>query len=584
MNAHVNSILSLVVTCLVAVSFPSAPWAQTNVRINGADTTVRDTQSETTIVRSGNNVIVGFNNSAVYVPFASPYHFTGWATSTDGGATFVDRGALPGSTNGDAGDPVLAGAGTSVYLATLMSAGSGVQVFRSTDNGLNFGTPVNGAPGFGGGDLLDKEWIAVDPFAGTGQNNVYLAFRNFAGGGSGSRPGGIYFSRSLNGGAVWSNPALLIASGAVQGAYVAVGPDHAVYVFWHDANQTTRRILMRRSLDQGVTFQAAIVVASLTGTGVNGNLGLNGGFRTNSFPQAVVNPYSGNIYVVFNDVGATAGDRADVYFTQSTDGGAHWAPRVRVNDDTTTRDQWQPAIAVLSGGSQLVVGFYDRRLDPANSLIDRYGVFAPISGATVQFLANFRITTQGFPVVIGQDPAVNATYMGDYDQIATDAATFYVPWGDNRNATALHSHQPDVLFSTICRTGYDRCGDSCVYLPNDPNNCGSCQHQCPSIANGFPVCIGGTCGYQCYDGYEDCGYCTDTSSDPWNCGACGDYCPSEYWYCSSGTCTSPPPPPPPSCVLTVSGISCGGSSCADICYFNYGYEHDGCENNQCCCY
>src|SRR5262249_17228629 len=145
------------------------------------------------------------------------------------------------------------------------------------------------------------------------------------------------------------------------------------------------------STNQGVSFGTAVQVATLgTSAGFNGDLGLE--FRTNAFPQAVVNPANANqVYVVYDD-NPPGSDRADAFFKQSTAGGPTWGSPVRVNDDATTRDQWQPALAVSPDGTRLFVGFYDRRLDSANSLINTYGTVATISGTTVTFQPNFRIS------------------------------------------------------------------------------------------------------------------------------------------------------------------------------------------------
>jgi hypothetical protein len=428
--------------------------ADSNVLVNdpNEDLTARDTQSETTLVVFGpggndNTGCSAFNDSGSFVPPAtSTSKFTGFSRSTDGGATWTDEGTLPTNANGDVGDPVLARSSLTgeIFLSTLQFSGSGIRVFPSSDNCNTFAAPVQGAPGKTG--FQDKEWIAVDDFTGSGQGNVYLVERDFG-------PGnGIYFFRSTNNGATFLPPGgTLIASGAVnnvQGAYVTVGPDHAVYVFFFDQS-SPQRIRMRRSTDQGFTFGAAVTVATLSTTGVNGNLGLGGGFRTNAFPQAVVNPINGNIYVVFNNKPAGV-DKADIFFTQSTNSGATWSAPVRVNDDSGTNDQWQPTLAVMPNGEHLFISFYDRRLDPGNSLIDVFGVIGNISGGTVTFEPNFRITDTSFPVVIGQDPVVNSVYMGDYDQAVADNNFFYVTWGDNRLPNpnfAAHTHQPDVRFA-----------------------------------------------------------------------------------------------------------------------------------------
>src|SRR5207302_4936240 len=119
-------------------------------------------------------------------------------------------------------------------------------------------------------------------------------------------------------------------------------------------------------------------------------------------------------YVTFVDKGTQTGDKGDIFFTQSTDGGATWS-KVKLNDDATTRDQWQPALAVTPDGNHVGVFWYDRRLDANNGNIDRYGVLGTVSGSTVTFGSSFRITDVSFPAVVGQDALINSSYMGDYD-------------------------------------------------------------------------------------------------------------------------------------------------------------------------
>src|ERR1700693_5931848 len=119
-----------------------------NVLVNNPalDTTVNDTQSESSLVLGAGSVIVSaYNNSR----FVAGNHFTGFARSIDGGLTFNALGAPPASPNGDSGDPVLARDTTSgtIYLGALMFIGSGMQCFRSFDNGATFTAPVNCAPG-----------------------------------------------------------------------------------------------------------------------------------------------------------------------------------------------------------------------------------------------------------------------------------------------------------------------------------------------------------------------------------------------------------------------------------------------------
>jgi len=444
-----------------AIRVEGSPAALDNVLVNDSTTdTIRDVQSETTIVLgAGGTVVSAFNDSGSLVLFSSG-HFDGFSRSADFGTTWSDRGRVGNRAFGSAGDPVLARDNVTgwMYFATLYLRGSGINVFRSNDDGLTFRAPVNAFPGFqqisGGLDFLDKEWIAVDNFPGAGQGNIYAVARNFPAAGAAARAG-ITFTRSTDGGQSFGpSPGLLLASAVpanVQGAWVVVGADHAVYVFWYDQNFTPRQLRMRKSTDQGVSFGAPVTVATLSGTATNGDLGF-GQFRTNSFIQVVTNPIDASIlYATFND-NPPGPDRGDIYFTQSVDGGTTWSAPVRVNDDPTTRDQWQPSLGVTSNGSHVFVGFYDRRLSLTNALIDVWGAIGTISGATVTFDRNFRITTESFPAVPGGN-SVNPVYMGDYDQAVADSEFFYYTWGDNRlpnpNDPINRPRQPDVRFARI---------------------------------------------------------------------------------------------------------------------------------------
>jgi hypothetical protein len=419
-------------------------------------TSPQDTHSETSLVLAGTTVIVGFNDSNRFNG-GTLLHVTGFSRSTDRGATFADLGTLP--ENNDLGDPALARDDVTgrIYFATLdVNNLATIRLFRSDDNLATFvGPAINAAPGRA---RLDKEWLAVDNFAGSGQGNVYHIARDFGNG------AGIFLFRSTNhGDSFGPNGGVLIASAGnfnVQGAWVAVGPDHAVYAAWVDQSLGVKQpqfIKMRKSTDQGQSFGPTITVAALETRETDGDLGLVGirpgttepaNFRSSAFPQLVVNPVSGDLYLTFNDV--ATGGKPNVFFTQSTDGGDNWSTPVRVNDNTTATDSFQPVIAVTPNGNNVGMFWYDRRLDSANNLIDRFGAIGVVSGHTVSFGPNFRISDESFPPEFGRDPVVAETYMGDYDQAVADNGSFYVTWGDNRLPSRGHvGNRADVRFARI---------------------------------------------------------------------------------------------------------------------------------------
>jgi hypothetical protein len=403
----------------------AAPDALVNNN-NGSTGTGYFTQSETDILAFGTNVLIGFNDSG---SFFSGGHFTGFAYSTDGGATFTDGGTLPASSLDDYGDPVFARNESTgrIYFSTLST--SPIQVFRSDNNGLTWMAPVNGTPG---GSNEDKQWITVDNFGGSGNGNVYLISRRFSG------TPGIYMFRSTdNGNTFGPNGGVSIFSGG-QGAFVVVGPDHSVYAFYYDGSSSIR---VRKSTDFGVTFSSAVTVVSGLIGGTNGDLGLTGlrqgtatysGFRSNEFPHVAVNP-NGDIYVTFANKG-TGSDKADIFMVMSTNGGTTWTSPTKVNDDATTTDQWQPTIAVTPDGENIGIFYYSRQEDPANNnLFKYYGRTGTISGSTISFAPSFAISDVASLPEFGRDSPVNTVYMGDYDHAVATPTGFHVVWSDCRD-------------------------------------------------------------------------------------------------------------------------------------------------------
>jgi hypothetical protein len=329
---------------------------------------LNDTQAGTTLTLSGNNVVAAYVDSG---STAVGNHRTGYSVSTDGGASFADRGVLPSSPAGDGGLGVLASDTTTgrVYLATMTYTGRDqLQLFRSDDGGVTFGPPVNPAPGFDPlkGDLLDKLWLTVDNFPGgreAGQGNVYLVWKHFGG----PLFQAAYLSRSTDGGETWATEDISVIGdwSCLQGPFVTIAPDHSVLVACYYNGYTYGlggRIMFFRSTDWGRTFGPPVSVTTLRNVGVNGDLQL-GGFRTNSFPHMAVNPVSGDIYLVYNDWSEVSTDWADVYLRVSHDMGATWSEPSRVDTDPGISDQYMPTVAVTPDGTKVLVAFYDRRVD-----------------------------------------------------------------------------------------------------------------------------------------------------------------------------------------------------------------------------
>jgi hypothetical protein len=112
-------------------------------------------------------------------------------------------------------------------------------------------------------------------------------------------------------------------------------------------------------------------------------------------------------------------------------------------------------------------------------------------------------------------------------------------------------NQQCVNGTCLCPSGTTRCGNRCVDLNVDVDNCGACGNGCEGAvgddANGTPTCSKGRCGYLCYAGFADCnnrindGCEANIGTDPLHCGSCTTKCDAERSQpCVVGQCLTKP--------------------------------------------
>lgn len=460
-------------------------------------------QFETTIAKNGSTVLVAYVDTRA-VALGNLKHGISISRSVDHGKTFnklvsaTGGSSLPNTSDGDQADPILVvnpATGYFYLFCNRFPEGPGFQVFRSTDNGVSFSLHGNAVAA--ANTEMDKPHAAIDPYTGTGNGYLYAAGVQDAEGGS-APTRGIYFARSTNGGSTWSIPTLIAMArqstvpqgvqGEVHGAWVVVGADHCVYVFWLDmslgpldpvANPDGKYFIkMRKSTDNGATFGTAVDVVELTDTatafGQKGDMslvrkiaGINQFFLTEAFPQAVANPKTPNqLFVTFAAKGYFTADKADAYLAVSNNGGSSWTTSpsfwngqqvptgwkiaARVNHDAGSADQWRPAMAINPDGRKLFIGYYDRRdnLDanyqPLNTDVHVYGSYFNISPSAATWAADIKLTDTAFlPVFNYRNNPDNELdlkdgYWGSYDGITADHDFFYYSY----------SHHTDAVFTT----------------------------------------------------------------------------------------------------------------------------------------
>jgi hypothetical protein len=270
-----------------------------------------DPQDPDHLLSGSNDYYYRFNNSTgtrhVIVP-------TGFFTSFDGGATWID-GQIPFSSGNGAGDPAPGFVADPrspavnrpfALMAQLENVGpntgccvaqGNVTVSRSADGGRHWQRPVRVLHGHGAGIgpannavFYDKEWLTVDnngssPYYG----RIYVTSSKFVNG-----PHGAYFrspiviSHSDDGGVTWSSPKVISGSNSKctfqsdgrpgtdcdedQFSYPEVASDGTLYVHfinsqndaaWEVSNDFDEQIMVVKSTDGGVTFTDPVAAAQL---------------------------------------------------------------------------------------------------------------------------------------------------------------------------------------------------------------------------------------------------------------------------------------------------------------------------------
>lgn len=247
----------------------------------------------------------------------------GWATSTDGGATWK-KGFLPGVTQFSAppgpyprvSDPSVAyDAAHAVWLISglAFSPGANAMLISRSRDGTSWDLPVTAVRSTT--DLeFDKEWIACDnwissPFRG----NCYLSYADFG-------IGRLVTATSRDGGLTWTAPVAStpeFQGESLNGVQPVVRPDGKLVVVYAAQAELQQSL----STDGGASFSAPTTVAGIQFRDM-------AGMRASPFPSVEVDA-AGRIYAAWTDCGLRArcnGD--DILFVSSGDG-RRWSTPVR---------------------------------------------------------------------------------------------------------------------------------------------------------------------------------------------------------------------------------------------------------------
>jgi BNR repeat-like domain len=357
----------------------------------------------------------------------------GYSISHDGGLTWT-RALIPNLTMASGGpyfratDPVAAfDLNNNLYLETLVAtdsqfANGAVVLSKSTDGGATFASPVVVyQPGTS--VFPDKEWMAINTFAGTATaGRILVTFSLFTN--VNASGAAILRTYSTDTGFTWSSPAAISSETTLQGSQPLFLPNgNCVVVYWNFGNGS-ERLEAVNSTDGGTTFGSPHLITLM-------NEYDEPSIRTGSIlPSAVGDRTTQNVYVVYQ--GFLAGSPR-VAFTKSSDGGITWSSPIAISNNPAGSGVFNPAINASPDGRTLTVIFYDHRNNPgSNVLVDLYLAQSFDFGNTWQ--PNIRLTSVSTDASLA--PLTSEGYMlGDYLGVAqtTRPTVPAVPiWVDTR--------------------------------------------------------------------------------------------------------------------------------------------------------
>jgi len=390
--------------------------------------------------------------------------------SVDGGDSWMGPVSLP-LTRDYCSDPVVRYSpdGKAVYALymDIDDTTADIVVTKSTDNGVNWGSPVIAIEGLdydddGFLDFPDKPWLDVT------ENNVYVSTTVF----DNDDDCSIFFTRSLNQGTTFEPHQVLASSDncdpVIQGSRPQAGIDSNVLVCWYHSGSDgwlaggfeTR---CKNSINNGGSFgEEERTAFSSNGLGLfevpfwlcpDSDLHRAWG---SMFPAITIDKNGKAHIVVTADptIGDRDGECGDIYYVSST-GSPHdtWSSPIKISNDNSNQAQLYATITTHPDGETLVAAWEDHRnSEPCNfPTVGRikqnchYDIYFT-QGTTLSSSSNQRVTDAS--------SLSDYTFIGDYMD-ATPGSSVDLVWTDRRDKTSIFDQEDDVLFDKVESPGLD---------------------------------------------------------------------------------------------------------------------------------
>lgn len=294
-------------------------------------------------------------------------------------------------------------------------------------------------PGLSPTTIVDRDSIAVDNWTNvpgsnvSGNGNVYDVYVVRTPDAGGSAPIGLYLSRSLDEGATWQPPQLVLSDPGVNMPTVVVGSYHDVYIFYYEGFDSGYDISYIVSHDDGATFSTVPTnVVFSTNTNDDGGVNVLDDVRSLAFPQVAVNPVDSDFYVTWSDY-ATPGQGPTVCLKVMNHLTDQWSATQAISAANNADINFDPVVAISPDGTEIGLSWYSQNVN--TTAISRWAAVGTISDGdditstdTVTMTAPFEITPSPFLPYDGD-------YLGDCSSIIADADGFLVAFSYTNNTS-----------------------------------------------------------------------------------------------------------------------------------------------------
>jgi hypothetical protein len=288
-------------------------------------------------------------------------------------------------------------------------------------------------------------WLTVDRTASSPYaNSVYVLGINV------SSSAQVLVSRSRNGGNTWNTAQVVAAPNNVweYNPSLTIGKDGTLYAAWMHCLQFGRYLctndigymVFSKSSDGGVIWSLPKLVMPVHevpnscgcyGFGVIPNTTVGAPNTPALAADDSKGPYSGRLYITMFE---WTGTYMRVLVIHSSDGGNTWSKPVPVAPARETHDQFFPWISVSPAGL-VGVSWVDRRNDPANIDYQAYAAISSDGGESFQ--TNMQLTT----AFSNPDDGGYGNFLGYYAGNTWDGPNYFVAaWMDTSNGISSQDY------------------------------------------------------------------------------------------------------------------------------------------------